>query len=1012
MTTLHPPIVQQATEAEFQAAIEREFIEGSGIAPEIFSEIAEWASDQDIEFGEGQGQPLHEFRNWAVKQTQAGFGQCSPSEFALLLRNEDGTPWQDKSNFHRWNAQKQRYGKAYTAPKLEEGKFPPAYLPGLRNEALRKHLGIPLDGPFWDAIEANPSIPIVITEGAKKSLAGLTLGYAAIALYGCNAGSKKVDGVSTLIPGLKRFCQEGRTFVVTFDEDDKLETVKRVKAAESNLAWLLRKECDGVTVKMATWKASQGKGLDDLRVNCGPGAVRKAIDEATIPPREALWACLASHNYQLGTAENTSGSINSPEIISLRAKAKWDPNVQFVGASDVKNKDGSVTKCATYKVFTPQTNFDLRVSKILEDANGGGLELEVTWLDRSRVITRTCLIKTSETLIVKDFLAALTRGLKTHLTAKLKAGELADILQNRKTKYSIAGGLTYRLADRVGQQDDGTWVFDGVQFTADGIPTTEAETQIVFNQEICKSENIPSPVIAPQNPEALKNLVQAAAAFYSPEALPYVWLTIGFAVMGLHRKAVMAAVGEMASLAIYGQKGGGKSLAQTIAASLYGLHDWKLSEVSVSQFGELAKSLGSLPIQWDDPIRQGRYAAGDEEKVNSALWKLFTGLGRAVRGNSQAPNTVTSVSSNRTLGAGNAAIISRLISFIFPLHPMKRSAGTALKVAMAGASGGLSQLLSIPYDAEAITQQGTQLLEHLPESDSRNANSLASLAHFTQAFCSLAGVEFDALTFIKTDICPQTNEQGAGKSDLTDFLEKLAILKAENIAGDWNLNEFAADRSGKKYLAVHLGSLWEQFESRFKPNYGEALVSQLAEDAGGAKNQKRYFVGSRDSAIAFQRALNEFHMGLRNDRPTEPKRDRQAKALLIPREVAAAAGFFPTEENSATVDPTSQQLEATAVTTPTPEPEHTQIETPLTLSVGDVAIVTLNTPEGLQAGQQFKALEIQDAGGDNAGKMYVVLGDLGGKPTKNPDGTPCVAWLSSLRPMTEYDRLGVWEVAA
>jgi hypothetical protein len=656
-------------------------------------------------------------------------------------------------------------------------------------------------------------------------------------------------------------------------------------------------------------------------------------------------------------------------------------------------------------IFQPRLGCDFTIEKIIQSQDGGQMALGVRWLAGATEMNQRIQIKTSDTYAVKDFAKAFSAGMGVQIACTLQLEELQALLQCRKDEYYLAGGQTYCLADRVGQQADGTWVFEDSQFLEDGRPTTESETQIVFNQELCKSENIPSPVIAPQNPEALKNLVQAAAAFYSPEALPYVWLTIGFAVMGLHRKAVMAAVGEMASLAIYGQKGGGKSLAQAIAASLYGLHDWKLSEVSVSQFGELAKSLGNLPIQWDDPIRQGRYAAGDEEKVNSALWKLFTALGRAVRGNSQAPNTVTSVSSNRTLGAGNAAIISRLISFIFPLHPMNRSAGTALKAAMAGASGGLSQLLAIPYDAQAITKQGTQLLEHLPESDSRNANSLASLAHFTQAFCSLAGVEFDALAFIKTDICPQTNEQGAGKSDLTDFLEKLAILKAENFAGDWNLNEFSTDRSGKKYLAVHLDSIWEQFEARFKPNYGKSLVAQLAEDAGGAKNQKRYFVGSRDSAIAFHRALNEFQMGLRNDRPGEPKRDRQAKALLIPRSVAAAAGFFPTAENSAT--------EATAVAASTPEPAHTQAEeTPLTLSVGDVAIVTSNTPEGLHTGQQFKILEIQDAGGDEAGKKFAVLGSLDGKPQKNSEGNPCVAWLSTLRPMIEADRLGVWEVAA
>ena len=622
---------------------------------------------------------------------------------------------------------------------------------------------------------------------------------------------------------------------------------------------------------------------------------KPAIGDGTAPQSERLWSCLESHNNQLG---------------------EW---------IRVKEEDGEITT-----FWGPKTNFDLKVSKILEDRTGGGFEFEVTWKERSIVRTRRALVKTHETLTIKDFQTALTRGLGTHVTAKLKPGELADLIQNRKEEYSRNGGVVYRLADRTGQQDDGTWIFEDVQLKADGTPTTEQESRWMFNQSLGELENIPSPAIAPQNPEAIKTLVKALQAFYDPKAMPYALLTIGFAVMGLHRQEIMKHVGEVASLAIYGERGGGKSAVQAAAASLYGLHTWKMSDVSVSMFGEYAKSLGSLPIQWDDPIRQGTYAKADEEKVNTALWKLFTGLGRAVRGNAQAPNTVVCVSTNRTLGAGNAAIASRLISFIFPVHPVTRSAGSALKVAMNGASGGLSQILGISYDVQAIEAHGHQLLEHLSEADSRNANALATLAYFTQKFCELADVDFDALTFIKTDICPQTNEQGAGKDSLTDFLEKLAIFRSEGGAGDWNLTE-CRSRDGSKYLAVHLSSLWETFEGRFKPNYGQSLIAQLAEDAGGAKKQKRYFVASRDNAIAYHRALNAWEMGIAgSEKPMEPKRDHQASAIIIPRSVAEKAGFFPTsgdhEEPIAT--PPQPELTLTTAAAPTPEPiEVRQLET-------------------------------------------------------------------------------------
>lgn len=894
-----PPIVLQSTQSEFESAIRDEFIGKSAIAPALFESIAEFASDLEIENGEVVGEPIAEFLNWGAKTSQNGFSN-RPTAFALLLSNEDGTPFQAKLNYQSWNSEKSRYGKAYKCPKRSNGEFSPAYLPQIdtvTRQAISEFEGIevPSEGSFWDFVEAHPEIDIALCEGGKKSLCALSCGAVTIGLYGVDAGSKKIDGDHVLIPGLTRFCQPGRTFITAFDKDQNPETITRVQAAESRLAWLLRKQAKGITVKVAHWEASQGKGLDDLVVKCGPKALREAIAESKIPPREELWMCLDTHNFSLGF---------------------WK--------APKEGKEGEEGEAR----FIPQTNFDFTVSKILEDKTGGGLEFEVQWLDRSTVRTRRALVKTAETLTTKDFITALTRGLGTHFTSTLKPHDLAALIQNRKTQYSRKGGKVYRLADRVGQQDDGTWVFEDAQFKPDGTLTTEQESRWMFNKSLGELENIPSPAIAPQNPEAIKTLVNALKAFYSPEALPYVLLTLGFAVMGLHRQELMKHVGEVASLAIYGEKGGGKSSAQRAAAALYGLHDFTLSDVSVSMFGEYAKSLGSLPIQWDDPIRQGSYAKSDEEKVNTALWKLFTGLGRAVRGNSQAPNTVVCVSTNRTLGAGNAAIASRLISFIFPVHPVNRSAGSALKAAMEGASGGLSQILGITYEAQAIEAHGNQLLEHLSEADSRNANALATLGYFTQKFCGLAGVEFDALTFIKTNICPQTNEQGAGKDSLTDFLEKLAILKADNVAGDWNLTE-CQKVDGSKYLAVHMGSLWDAFELRFKPNYGQSLIAQLAENAGGAKNDKRYFVSTRENSLAYQRASNASDMGLAGAHPPiAPKRDRQAKALLIPRSVAEKAGFFPTEEDQ------GQPIEIPqSHTTAPPAPE--PIETlPQTLPAG------------------------------------------------------------------------------
>lgn len=811
--------------------------------------------------------------------------------------------------------------------------------------------------------------------GAKSFILAQRSGMVTI---GAGSDSQFISSPSHWKEYLATICAETNSNTLTFYPD--AGSVKNDSVMGKYRQWFKAIAELGYEVQVAWWgQTVKGESSDPDELTDGVDVKMISVAQfeamAEPPAPETPWKCLSSHLHQLGLWKNIDVPIESPNLIQAHHdRVATDPNLVYLGPCTIKKEE-----VERFREFDPKTNFDLKVSKILEDSTGGGIEFEVTWMENGSLNTRHALVKTIDIVVPKNFAIALTASLKTHCTSILKPDQLAAIVQNRKTQYLIGGGVVYRLADRIGQQSDGTWVFDGFQFKPDGTPTTEKESRWMFNHSLCELENIPSPNIAPQNPTAIKDLVKSLQAFYSPEAMPYVLLTLGFAVMGLHRQEIMKNVGEVASLAIYGEKGGGKSAAQRAAASLYGLHDFSLSDVSVSMFGEYAKSLGSLPIQWDDPIRQGAYAKADEEKVNTALWKLFTGLGRAVRGNNQAPNTIVSVSTNRTLGQGNAAIASRLISFIFPVHPVTRSAGAAMSKAMKGASGGLSQILAIPCDVTAIEAHGNQLLEHLSEADSRNANALATLAYFTQKFCDLADVDFDALTFVKTDICPQTNEQGAGKDSLTDFLEKLAILKAENLAGDWNLGE-TKKRDGSKYLAVHMAGLWDVFEGRFKPNYGQSLVAKLAEDAGGIKNDKRNFVDTKDNAVAYQKAMNAWRMGIAGSQePGELRRDRQAKVLLIPRAVAEKAGFFPAPESTETEPATTNVVSEPIATDPVEYEVEPAIETqvnPESITPGDVVVMMTDRAEGsMMAGDEVIVISVHQCAETRRWFMAVMKGD-------------------------------------
>lgn len=94
---------------------------------------------------------------------------------------------------------------------------------------ISHHFECPIgkEASFWEWVLKNPSVPVVITEGAKKAGALLTAGYAAIALPGINNGLVKVgDSEWELGPHLKAFAQDGRQILFAFDADKKSENSK------------------------------------------------------------------------------------------------------------------------------------------------------------------------------------------------------------------------------------------------------------------------------------------------------------------------------------------------------------------------------------------------------------------------------------------------------------------------------------------------------------------------------------------------------------------------------------------------------------------------------------------------------------------------------------------------------------------------------------------------------------------------------------------------------------------
>ena len=120
------------------------------------------------------------------------------------------------------------------------------------------------DKGFWHWVKIN-NIPLILTEGAKKAGALLSLGFAAIALPGIWGGYRKNEGKPSLIPQLEWFAKD-RQIYFAFDQDEKRQTRQANRKAIWHTAKLLKEK--GCAVRIVSWNPSI-KGVDDLIVAKG-----------------------------------------------------------------------------------------------------------------------------------------------------------------------------------------------------------------------------------------------------------------------------------------------------------------------------------------------------------------------------------------------------------------------------------------------------------------------------------------------------------------------------------------------------------------------------------------------------------------------------------------------------------------------------------------------------------------------------------------------------------------------
>jgi putative DNA primase/helicase len=247
-----------------------EFCKDSAISPSLYSAA--------IETTDNANQEVYE----ALDRHISLNGHTVPHNFgdtALFLQSEGGV-WMAKPSNPMVSGDG-RYQK-YLCP---SGKVTGPYLPpipqDLRSSLLPKESAQGRSLSFWHSVQADPSVPILITEGGKKSLSGLSHGLVSIALSGVD-GWNASKGSKELHPELSQFAYGARVFMIAFDQDSAPKTRKRVARAAGRLARALQTESPDIQVFIVQWAPVLGKGLDDLLATHGLQALTEAMGTAKV----------------------------------------------------------------------------------------------------------------------------------------------------------------------------------------------------------------------------------------------------------------------------------------------------------------------------------------------------------------------------------------------------------------------------------------------------------------------------------------------------------------------------------------------------------------------------------------------------------------------------------------------------------------------------------------------------------------------------------------------------------
>jgi hypothetical protein len=581
------------------------------------------------------------------------------------------------------------------------------------------------------------------------------------------------------------------------------------------------------------------------------------------PTEQNFWKAPVSWHGEMGWL--------SEKEVPVTEKDEEGNEVPVIGEDD---------QPVTEKVFRflPKCNFDFVVERELESEDGGGIVLQVKRsLDR---VQKRVIINSVDYGSVRTFEKALKQALGSGIVINLKDEELKALIHVRLRDYRERGGKSYKLIDRYGQQPDGIWVFRDRQLKPDGTPTNEEESGWVFNPALGKEDFIPCPELAPEDPEALKRLVDACREFFGEKNIHQVLMTMGWVVSGIHSQAIFKHDDSFSLLNSNGEPGSFKTLAAEACLSLVG-KNWAqmgmLARVSISALYEHGSRTAGLPFMMDDPERS--------DQLEEIFKTWYNWKPRRVRGNDQQPKSPLGVITNHVVGAEQAATFTRFIRLTYErVTDGNKQAFQELRKAQETASGAFPLLLKIGYDPEAIATIERDLLPHLPLAHARIAQSLAIPLYYAEKLVELTGYShsYNLKQWVIENCCKSENDSDNSADSLQDFIDKALSLESESLVGSWNLKR-DVERDGKTYVALFASEVWSLVDKHFKPaTYNFKSLKPLVLKAGGVIDITVRFNRDRDSVLAYERALITPRQSQEGDVEPNPPATTPRKAWLIP----------------------------------------------------------------------------------------------------------------------------------